>query len=134
MHHSSFFFFSSRRRHTRLQGDWSSDVCSSDLGTANAAVVGFITDGIERLAFNAAIGETSGSATFDIRFDVNAADAHVRLRMTLTAPDQNTLRLAINFRLQFGSEVVTVTGTQTLDLTTLGESATVTVLVDVGIY
>src|SRR5688500_19679410 len=24
------FFFSSRRRHTRLQGDWSSDVCSSD--------------------------------------------------------------------------------------------------------
>src|SRR3989454_12436939 len=25
------FFLSSRRRHTRLQGDWSSDVCSSDL-------------------------------------------------------------------------------------------------------
>src|SRR5256885_12978566 len=29
---SGCFFFSSRRRHTRLQGDWSSDVCSSDLG------------------------------------------------------------------------------------------------------
>src|SRR6266581_8240395 len=27
----SFFFFSSRRRHTRWTGDWSSDVCSSDL-------------------------------------------------------------------------------------------------------
>src|SRR5207248_6097545 len=27
----SFFFFSSRRRHTRSYGDWSSDVCSSDL-------------------------------------------------------------------------------------------------------
>src|SRR5574340_734595 len=26
-----FFFFSSRRRHTRSFGDWSSDVCSSDL-------------------------------------------------------------------------------------------------------
>src|SRR2546426_3754437 len=25
------FFFASRRRHTRFQGDWSSDVCSSDL-------------------------------------------------------------------------------------------------------
>ena len=25
------FFFSSRRRHTSLAGDWSSDVCSSDL-------------------------------------------------------------------------------------------------------
>src|SRR6266487_5965935 len=27
----SWFFFSSRRRHTRWTGDWSSDVCSSDL-------------------------------------------------------------------------------------------------------
>src|SRR5438067_10250572 len=28
----SVFFFSSRRRHTRPKRDWSSDVCSSDLG------------------------------------------------------------------------------------------------------
>src|SRR2546422_11434775 len=27
------FFFSSRRRHTRCSRDWSSDVCSSDLGS-----------------------------------------------------------------------------------------------------
>src|SRR5436190_13628237 len=27
-----FFFFSSRRRHTRSLCDWSSDVCSSDVG------------------------------------------------------------------------------------------------------
>src|SRR5256885_328932 len=33
------FFFSSRRRHTRLQGDWSSDVCSSDLRCLQAARV-----------------------------------------------------------------------------------------------
>src|SRR5206468_8454740 len=30
--HFVFFFFSSRRRHTRSDRDWSSDVCSSDLG------------------------------------------------------------------------------------------------------
>src|SRR2546430_11069400 len=30
--HGGFFFFSSRRRHTRFDCDWSSDVCSSDLG------------------------------------------------------------------------------------------------------
>src|SRR6267154_3101016 len=30
------FFFSSRRRHTRWTGDWSSDVCSSDLALAYA--------------------------------------------------------------------------------------------------
>src|SRR5256885_8525278 len=35
------FFFSSRRRHTRLQGDWSSDVCSSDLGP-NACVLHYV--------------------------------------------------------------------------------------------
>src|SRR5947209_10829823 len=29
-----FFFFSSRRRHTRYWRDWSSDVCSSDLSSA----------------------------------------------------------------------------------------------------
>src|SRR5437879_13706387 len=28
------FFFSSRRRHTRYIGDWSSDVCSSDLSSS----------------------------------------------------------------------------------------------------
>src|SRR5690606_40374294 len=31
------FFFSSRRRHTRFSRDWSSDVCSSDLGPGCAA-------------------------------------------------------------------------------------------------
>src|SRR5437762_3585549 len=33
-----FFFFSSRRRHTRYIGDWSSDVCSSDLVDAGFAL------------------------------------------------------------------------------------------------
>src|SRR5256885_11798694 len=37
------FFFSSRRRHTRLQGDWSSDVCSSDLGAGGGEL------GLDRL-------------------------------------------------------------------------------------
>src|SRR5207248_4413105 len=36
-------FFSSRRRHTRSYGDWSSDVCSSDLPFAiTAAVIGLL--------------------------------------------------------------------------------------------
>src|SRR5256885_12270535 len=38
------FFFSSRRRHTRLQGDWSSDVCSSDLLTKPQGVRGRNSD------------------------------------------------------------------------------------------
>src|SRR6267154_5331353 len=40
-----FFFFSSRRRHTRWTGDWSSDVCSSDL---NAAAISGLVDFVFR--------------------------------------------------------------------------------------
>src|SRR2546422_3782802 len=56
---SSFFFFSSRRRHTRCSRDWSSDVCSSDLGTqltlrtfhtgGIAGAQGDITQGLPRV-------------------------------------------------------------------------------------
>src|SRR5256885_2901428 len=56
-HDHDVFFFSSRRRHTRLQGDWSSDVCSSDLKSARiisvqqAAGSGRITSPQEKLQF-----------------------------------------------------------------------------------
>src|SRR5437879_8334325 len=35
-----FFFFSSRRRHTRYIGDWSSNVCSSDLEVVEMVLAG----------------------------------------------------------------------------------------------
>src|SRR5256886_5979727 len=41
-----FFFFSSRRRHTRFDCDWSSDVCSSDLYTAQAIAVALIANAL----------------------------------------------------------------------------------------
>src|SRR5437867_10512070 len=34
---TAHYFFSGRSRHTRSYGDWSSDVCSSDLRTGKAA-------------------------------------------------------------------------------------------------
>src|SRR6266516_7969763 len=39
-----WFFFSSRRRHTRSYGDWSSDVCSSDLTAADRAQSRFLEE------------------------------------------------------------------------------------------
>src|SRR5688500_20294397 len=51
------FFFSSRRRHTRLQGDWSSDVCSSDLGGLN----------------------TGAEAMLDLGDEIFGVEAHVRM-------------------------------------------------------
>src|SRR5256885_4988157 len=44
-----YFFFSSRRRHTRLQGDWSSDVCSSDLAAQIMPLKAFEADGTAHL-------------------------------------------------------------------------------------
>src|SRR6266480_5478225 len=53
-----FFFFSSRRRHTRLTCDWSSDVCSSDLGQELAGRTAFEQEGRDRLlAQRAAVRE-----------------------------------------------------------------------------
>src|SRR3712207_6733323 len=46
--HRSFFVFSSRRRHTRYLRDWSSDVCSSDLGIDR--VRDTLADNTERFA------------------------------------------------------------------------------------
>src|SRR5690606_3142054 len=51
------FFFSSRRRHTRFSRDWSSDVCSSDLGAVpNVRIV----DGVLRPGMRIAFGATEG--------------------------------------------------------------------------
>src|SRR5205814_6056047 len=46
-----FFFFSSRRRHTRCLSDWSSDVCSSDLGRVAEPALDFVgqRDGDDQL-------------------------------------------------------------------------------------
>src|SRR2546430_4027466 len=41
----SCFFFSSRRRHTRFDCDWSSDVCSSDLGGHSESAVSMALPG-----------------------------------------------------------------------------------------
>src|SRR5256885_11609921 len=60
------FFFSSRRRHTRLQGDWSSDVCSSDLAYGLALGIAFqIADDV--LDCSGATIETGKIAGTDLR-------------------------------------------------------------------
>src|SRR5207248_8961699 len=44
------FFFSSRRRHTRSYGDWSSDVCSSDLVRQDHPALGVGVDDLDQRA------------------------------------------------------------------------------------
>src|SRR3712207_3097661 len=65
-----FFFFSSRRRHTRYWRDWSSDVCSSDLGDGTVIrkdvflncyriQAGVVQTGPVTLGKDVVVGETS---------------------------------------------------------------------------
>src|SRR6266446_8573429 len=57
-----FFFFSSRRRHTRLQGDCSSDVCSSDLFLAELTLHPARKHCLLDLALDGALGGEIGHA------------------------------------------------------------------------
>src|SRR5215813_1383683 len=99
------FFFSSRRRHTSCGRDWSSDVCSSDLGVSCAAdrqAVGRISkDGVflEQLETNPAqylpeidLGLLGGDV---VKIDLNRPMAEIRktlanlkitTRVSLTGP------------------------------------------------
>src|SRR5256885_16871946 len=57
------FFFSSRRRHTRLQGDWSSDVCSSDLISEVPATSEIVLEGhvhLDELRTEGPFGDHTG--------------------------------------------------------------------------
>src|SRR5690554_7043720 len=60
---SFFFFFSSRRRHTRCGRDWSSDVCSSDLGFYN---LGYDPIRANRYANQRITSDTEGGSGYTI--------------------------------------------------------------------
>src|SRR2546427_1649919 len=93
------FFFSSRRRHTRFDCDWSSDVCSSDLGgtihlIANTQL-GFTTDPKEARSTDYASDLAKG---FDAPIiHVNADDPEACLA---------AVRVAMLYRDQFHGDVV----------------------------
>src|SRR5205807_7353042 len=70
------FFFSSRRRHTRLQGDWSSDVYSSDL-----LVVRHVFAGLARRQKAAARDRFGAGAAADGQVDVLLAQQRLRTHL-----------------------------------------------------
>jgi hypothetical protein len=96
--------------------------------------VGFVTDGTHRLDFNAVTTETATGASVDIRFDVNADDLHVRLKLAITEPTQTTLKVTVDLSLDLGAEVVTVTGSETIDSGASTITGAYTVRVNGGIY
>src|SRR5438477_12661888 len=79
------FFFSSRRRHTRLTCDWSSDVCSSDLGTLGLAVTVPVTiDGTDPVTGKPGVELTGApGAGFGLRSEERRVGKECRTRWSL---------------------------------------------------
>src|SRR5580700_9226753 len=78
-----FFFFSSRRRHTRSLRDWSSDVCSSDLGPDVKNLEQFVN--LSRLdALEASSEPVIAAAEFLLlySYEQRASDIHIEPRRT----------------------------------------------------
>src|SRR6478735_9709716 len=91
-----FFFFSSRRRHTRLQGDWSSDVCSSDLGEPDAIMRANILQGaVERV-----------DSVWDADHERVQADGHHPARLRAFAVENVELPLDHTFELVRTTEAI----------------------------
>src|SRR5256885_9599748 len=88
-----FFFFSSRRRHTRLQGDWSSDVCSSDLSIRWSMRMGipwrvrWVSGGGRRVADD---GVDQAAQAFDLGDDLVA---HAGVGHAVGRADRKSTRL-----------------------------------------
>src|SRR2546426_4647651 len=107
-----FFFFSSRRRHTRLQGDWSSDVCSSDLGTPLGAPpppapIPEGTLGIDTAQIGAILGY-HGKVNGGV-YQVGVPPAEVVTADGIVVPPSMGLATAINFQPTGGSNAA-ITG------------------------
>src|SRR5690625_5404834 len=89
-----FFFFSSRRRHTRWPRDWSSDVCSSDLGLE--VHVQLATD--TKLF--------SGSSTaYGAEPNTQASANDLAMPGTLPVPNEAAFRYAVMFGLAVNAEI-----------------------------
>src|SRR3989454_9191297 len=91
------FFFSSRRRHTRLQGDWSSDVCSSDLDAVSGKRLGDI-----ELGAGPEFGVSAGDGKLFVNLEdknavaeLDAAAMRVKRQWSL-APCESPTGLAID--------------------------------------
>src|SRR2546426_9288913 len=79
------FFFSSRRRHTRLQGDWSSDVCSSDLDSRPQFPVEPVVRPLQIFAC-LALGDGAGVSVNDTRVRSRTCVLRLRARPARVTP------------------------------------------------
>src|SRR5216683_5535894 len=79
------FFFSSRRRHTRSDRDWSSDVCSSDLGLFPYLMAGFPDVATSQALAEAALDAGADGFEIGVPFSDPLADGATLQRVNARA-------------------------------------------------
>src|SRR2546426_9878228 len=109
---SIFFFFSSRRRHTRLQGDWSSDVCSSDL--TSGVTVTFVP--VASVTVNPASASVQVGQTVQLSATPRDANGNALPGRTVTWASTNTTVATVN-----GQGLVTAKAVGAATITATGE-------------
>src|SRR5437879_13890138 len=105
---TSRFFFSSRRRHTIYIGDWSSDVCSSDLGDQFFAEPGYPRVRLWPDAVHALYGSSTDlprlTPTWDKRY-LDLADQFEPLVLPLARSEERRVGEECRLRGVTGSEL-----------------------------
>src|SRR2546430_4028607 len=85
------FFFSSRRRHTRFDCDWSSDVCSSDLGDNAQRKID--PEDTRPESCRVVVMFIAGSQRFGLQVDQEQRKSHRQLRKDVMKRDRKSTRL-----------------------------------------
>src|SRR5690606_35916931 len=84
------FFFSSRRRHTRFSRDWSSDVCSSDLGgqQQRVAVARALAHKPQVLLLDEPFGALDAKIREELRRTIRQVQRELKITTVLVTHDQ----------------------------------------------
>src|SRR5207245_2705004 len=88
------------------------------------SLAGFVSDGTRRLDLSITTAGNDATSSVDIRFDLNAENAHIRLTETVVTLSASSFRLTADTRIQLGSEVIATSGNATI--TVSGTSYSVT--------
>ena len=96
------------------------------------ALAGFVTDGTRRLDLSITYAGNDATSSVDIRFDLNAENAHIRLTETVVTLSASSFRLTADTRIQLGSEVIATSGNATITVSGTSYSVTGTYTVTVN--
>jgi hypothetical protein len=88
---------------------------SVDTTTFSLTIAGFVSDGTRRLDFSLSVSGSATISSVEITFDINAENAHVRLTSETEALSQTEFRTTLDYRFQFGADVMTLTGITNLN-------------------